>query len=144
MIEVTERAEERWTNMVNRGAASPLSFGESSYYFGTNIPGKPKRYLLNSGGRPKLFSVIADVIANDYDSFTFSGDRPDGRHRLTHRSSWSTVAGHTVAIGVTGEPTMPGMPQRRRGQQEAAAAVLAQPRRQLVQIPHLARAGRPA
>ncbi len=72
IIEVTERAEERWTNMVNRGASSPLSFGESSYYFGTNIPGKPKRYLLNSGGRPKLFSVIADVVANDYDSFTFS------------------------------------------------------------------------
>ena len=72
VIEVTERAEERWTNMVNRGASSPLAFGESSYYFGANIPGKPKRYLLNSAGRPKLFSVIADVIANDYDSFTFS------------------------------------------------------------------------
>ena len=72
VIEVTARAEERWTNMVNRGAASPLSFGEKSYYFGTNIPGKPKRYLLNSAGRPKLFSVIADVVANDYDSFTFS------------------------------------------------------------------------
>ncbi len=72
IVEVSERAEERWTNMVNRGASSPLSFGESSYYFGTNIPGKPKRYLLNSGGRPKLFSVIADVVANDYDSFTFS------------------------------------------------------------------------
>jgi hypothetical protein len=49
-----------------------LSFGESSYYFGTNIPGKPKRYLLNSGGRPKLFSIIAETIANDYDSFTFT------------------------------------------------------------------------
>jgi cation diffusion facilitator CzcD-associated flavoprotein CzcO len=72
VIEVTERAEERWTNMVNRGASSPLAFGESSYYFGTNIPGKPKRYLLNSAGRPKLFAVIADVIAHDYDSFTFS------------------------------------------------------------------------
>jgi cation diffusion facilitator CzcD-associated flavoprotein CzcO len=72
VIEVTQRAEERWTNMVNRGASSPLSFGESSYYFGTNIPGKPKRYLLNSAGRPKLFSVIADVVANDYDSFTFA------------------------------------------------------------------------
>ena len=35
-------------------------------------PGKPKRYLLNSAGRPKFFSVVADVIANDYDSFTLS------------------------------------------------------------------------
>jgi len=73
VIEVTARSEERWTNMVDRGAASPLSFGEKSYYFGTNIPGKPKRYLLNSAGRPKLFAVIADVVANDYDAFTFSG-----------------------------------------------------------------------
>jgi cation diffusion facilitator CzcD-associated flavoprotein CzcO len=73
VIEVTERAEERWTKMIDRGAASPLSFGEKSYYFGTNIPGKPKRYLLNSAGRPKLFSVIADEVANDYGSFTFSG-----------------------------------------------------------------------
>ncbi len=72
IIEVTERAEVRWTDMVNRGAASPLSFGESSYFFGTNIPGKPVRYLINSAGRPKLFSVIADVVANDYDAFTLS------------------------------------------------------------------------
>jgi len=72
VIEVTERAEERWTNMVNRGAASPFSFGEKSYFFGTNIPGKPVRYLLNSGGRPKLFSVIADVVANGYDTFELS------------------------------------------------------------------------
>jgi len=72
VVEVSERAEERWTAMVDRGAASPLSFGERSYYFGTNIPGKPKRYLLNSAGRPKLFSVIADVVAHDYDSFSFS------------------------------------------------------------------------
>ena len=56
VVEVTERAEDRWTRMIDRGAASPLSFGENSYYFGTNIPGKPKRYLLNSGGRPKFFS----------------------------------------------------------------------------------------
>jgi cation diffusion facilitator CzcD-associated flavoprotein CzcO len=71
VIEVTERAEERWTNMINRGAKHS-SFGESSYYFGTNIPGKPVRYLLNSGGRPKMFSIIADVVANDYDSFILS------------------------------------------------------------------------
>jgi cation diffusion facilitator CzcD-associated flavoprotein CzcO len=72
VVEVSERAEDRWTRMVDRGACSPLSFGESSYYFGSNIPGKPRKYLLNSAGRPKLFSVIADVVANDYDSFTMT------------------------------------------------------------------------
>ncbi len=71
VVEVTPRAEERWTAMVNRGAAAS-PFGEKSYFFGTNIPGKPVRYLLNSGGRPKLFSVIAETVANDYDAFTLS------------------------------------------------------------------------
>ncbi len=71
VVEVTARSEERWTNMVNRGVANQ-SFGEKSYYFGTNIPGKPKVFLLNSAGRPKLFSIIADVMANDYDAFTFT------------------------------------------------------------------------
>lgn len=70
VVEVSARAEDRWTRMIDRGVASS-SFGESSYYFGTNIPGKPVRYLLNSGGRPKLWSVIADVVANGYDAFTF-------------------------------------------------------------------------
>jgi hypothetical protein len=71
VVEVTERSEERWTNMVNRGAGAQ-SFGESSYYFGTNIPGKPVSFLLNSGGRPKLFSVIAETVAGDFDAFTFA------------------------------------------------------------------------
>ncbi len=68
--------------MVDRGA-SLGPFGESSYYFGTNIPGKPRRYLLNSGGRPKLFKEIARVIETDYQAFRLSrpshgGDRRQG------------------------------------------------------------------
>ncbi|HEX4492248.1 MAG TPA: NAD(P)/FAD-dependent oxidoreductase [Acidimicrobiia bacterium] len=70
-IEVDAAAEDKWTSMVDRGAVKS-SFGECSYYFGTNIPGKPRKYLLNSGGRPKLFSVIADVVANDYGQFLMS------------------------------------------------------------------------
>jgi cation diffusion facilitator CzcD-associated flavoprotein CzcO len=70
-IEVDAAAEDSWTNMIDTGAASS-PFGESSYFFGTNIPGKPHRYLLNSRGRPKLFSVIADVVENDYKAFRLS------------------------------------------------------------------------
>jgi cation diffusion facilitator CzcD-associated flavoprotein CzcO len=70
-IEVKPEAEERWTAMVDHGARmSP--FGESSYFFGSNIPGKPRKYLLNSGGRPKLFAVIAAVREHDYAEFTLS------------------------------------------------------------------------
>ncbi|MGO8872508.1 MAG: flavin-containing monooxygenase [Acidimicrobiales bacterium] len=79
-IEVGPEAEGEWTAMVDRGAGqSP--FGEASYFFGTNIPGKPKKYLLNSGGRPKLFKEIAKVVANDYEAFRLSrsSDGGDGR-----------------------------------------------------------------
>ncbi|MFI5040571.1 MAG: flavin-containing monooxygenase [Acidimicrobiales bacterium] len=80
-IEVDPAAEDEWTAMVDRGAAkSP--FGESSYFFGTNIPGKPRKYLLNSGGRPKLFKEMAKVIDNGYKAFRLSrsSDGRDGRH----------------------------------------------------------------
>jgi cation diffusion facilitator CzcD-associated flavoprotein CzcO len=70
-IEVDPAAERRWTAMIDRGAAKS-TFGEISYYFGTNIPGKPKKYLLNSGGRPKLFAMIDEVVTSDYKSFRLS------------------------------------------------------------------------
>ncbi len=80
IIEVGPEAEEEWTAMVDRGAEhSP--FGEASYFFGTNIPGKPRKYLLNSGGRPKLFKEIAKVVASGYEPFRLSrsSDGGDGR-----------------------------------------------------------------
>jgi cation diffusion facilitator CzcD-associated flavoprotein CzcO len=81
-VEVDPAAEEEWTAMVDRGATRSPSFGERSYYFGTNIPGKPRKYLLNSAGRPRLFKEIAKVIESDYKGFRLSrsSDRRDGRH----------------------------------------------------------------
>jgi cation diffusion facilitator CzcD-associated flavoprotein CzcO len=72
VIEVGAAAEEKWTAMVDRWATKAPAFGESSYYFGTNIPGKPRKYLLNSAGRPKLLAEIAKVVETDYAAFTFS------------------------------------------------------------------------
>jgi cation diffusion facilitator CzcD-associated flavoprotein CzcO len=71
IIEVSAESEERWTRMVDKGAAK-TTFGTIGQYVGTNIPGKPKRYLLNTGGRPKLFEIIAATVANDYTAFELS------------------------------------------------------------------------
>ncbi len=76
-IEVDAAAEDDWTAMVDRGAANG-PFGESSYFFGSNIPGKPRKYLLNSGGRPKLFKEIAKVIRSDYKPFRLSRSSDGG------------------------------------------------------------------
>ena len=75
-IEVDPAAEEKWTNMVDRWATKAPSFGESSYYFGTNIPGKPRKYLLNSAGRPKLLAEIDKVRRTDYEAFRLSRRGP--------------------------------------------------------------------
>jgi cation diffusion facilitator CzcD-associated flavoprotein CzcO len=72
VVEVDPAAEERWTEMIDKAAKAPPSFGEKSYYFGANIPGKPRRYLLNAGGRLKLFKEIARVRESDYKAFTLS------------------------------------------------------------------------
>jgi cation diffusion facilitator CzcD-associated flavoprotein CzcO len=71
VIEVTAEAEERWTSMIER-AASATSFGTIGQYVGGNIPGKPRRYLLNAGGRPKLFKEMARVRDTDYEAFRLS------------------------------------------------------------------------
>jgi hypothetical protein len=68
VIEVTQEAEDRWTAMIDK-AASLTPFGTIGQYVGGNIPGKPKRYLLNAGGRPKLFKEIARVKDTDYEAF---------------------------------------------------------------------------
>ncbi len=76
-IEVDPAAEAEWTEMIDTGAAlSP--FGERSYFFGANVPGKPRKYLLNSGGRPKLFAAIADVVGSDYKAFRLTRSSVSG------------------------------------------------------------------
>ena len=74
VVEVSAGSEERWTRMVDKGAAK-TTFGTIGQYVGSNIPGKPKRYLLNAGGRPKLFEIIADTVATDYAAFEMSKAR---------------------------------------------------------------------
>jgi cation diffusion facilitator CzcD-associated flavoprotein CzcO len=72
IVEVDPAAEDGWTAMVDKWATKPPSFGPSSYYFGANVPGKPRRYLINSGGRPKLHTEIAKIRATDYTAFRFT------------------------------------------------------------------------
>jgi len=71
VIEVSEESEARWTRMVDKGAAV-TTFGTVGQYVGSNIPGKPRRYLLNTGGRLKLFEVRAQVVADDYAAYEMS------------------------------------------------------------------------
>ena len=68
VAEVPEKTEKVWNDMVE-AYASKQPFGQSSYFFGSNIPGKPRRFLLNPGGRPLMKSMMADVINSEYEGF---------------------------------------------------------------------------
>jgi cation diffusion facilitator CzcD-associated flavoprotein CzcO len=69
VIEAPKALEDEWTAMVNEAAITMSPFNEQSYFFGTNIPGKAKAFLLNSLGRPKLLQMMEIAVKSDYDGF---------------------------------------------------------------------------
>ena len=83
-IEVDAEAEERWTRHGRPGRGGRRRSATSSYYFGTNIPGKPRTLPAERGRPAKLFKEIAD----------------GSRRRL--RGVPTVARRQTVAIGVSG------------------------------------------
>ncbi|MFQ6396227.1 flavin-containing monooxygenase [Nocardia sp. KC 131] len=69
VIEVDPAAEKDWTDTVN---GSGSLFLESSYFFGSNIPGKAVKQLLNPTGRPNLQRLIAEQAEQKYSAFILS------------------------------------------------------------------------
>jgi cation diffusion facilitator CzcD-associated flavoprotein CzcO len=82
VIEVSAESEARWTRMVDKGAAV-TTFGTVGQYVGSNIPGKPRRYLLNTGGRLKLFEVRDQLVADDYGAFEMTKASTPGAVGIT-------------------------------------------------------------
>jgi cation diffusion facilitator CzcD-associated flavoprotein CzcO len=67
-VEVPEALEEEWTVMVDtESEKSPV--GKQSYFYGLNIPGKPRRFLINPAGRPNMLKRMAHVVGRDYEGF---------------------------------------------------------------------------
>jgi cation diffusion facilitator CzcD-associated flavoprotein CzcO len=67
-VEVPEALEQEWTVMVDT-EAEKSGFGKQSYFYGLNIPGKPRRYLINPAGRPTLLRLMSEVVETDYKGF---------------------------------------------------------------------------
>ncbi|SFB01421.1 Predicted flavoprotein CzcO associated with the cation diffusion facilitator CzcD [Collimonas sp. OK607] len=78
VVEPSRAAEDEWSNMVSAMAAySPFS-PEHSYYFGSNIPGKPRTFLINPAGRGVLFDVMTKSRSSQFSTFTMSQSGHDG------------------------------------------------------------------
>lgn len=67
-VEVPLADEEQWAETM-ANALRYTSFVEHGQYYGTNVPGKPRRFLLNPAGRPALLRLIAKTVESDYAGF---------------------------------------------------------------------------
>jgi cation diffusion facilitator CzcD-associated flavoprotein CzcO len=72
VIEPLPTAEGRWTRAMDEKAAWSPFAPAVSYFFGSNIPGKPKKYLLNALGRLKTLEIMHSERDGGYKSFEFS------------------------------------------------------------------------
>jgi cation diffusion facilitator CzcD-associated flavoprotein CzcO len=67
-IEVPKEDEQAWMAMI--AELLPYSpFEKRGQYYGANTLGKPKAYLLNPGGRPKLDEFMAKAVDRGYQGF---------------------------------------------------------------------------
>lgn len=76
-FEPTAEQEDAWMTMIETLAPLSMFSAEHSHYYGANVAGKPRKFLLNPGGRAKLHEMLAEVASTpDYSgALATAGDR---------------------------------------------------------------------
>lgn len=64
-FEPTVDQEEAWMTMVATLAPLSIFSAEHSHYYGANVVGKPRKFLLNPGGRGKLHEMLGEMTATE-------------------------------------------------------------------------------
>ncbi|KAK3047698.1 hypothetical protein LTR09_010956 [Extremus antarcticus] len=70
-IQPTEEAEEEWRAHVEEVGKMGLFAETESWYFGDNIPGKPKEALNYMGGMQAYKQRLRESEENDYKGFEY-------------------------------------------------------------------------
>ncbi len=68
-IEPDPEAEAKWVQHCNELADATIYTKGDSWYLGSNIPGKPRRFLLYVAGYPGYKAVTEEVAAKGYEGF---------------------------------------------------------------------------
>jgi cation diffusion facilitator CzcD-associated flavoprotein CzcO len=71
-IEVNEAAQRDWTKHVDDVANMTLYAKTNSWYFGSNIPGKPRQFGVYVGGHGAYRQRCDDVAKADYEGFSLA------------------------------------------------------------------------
>ncbi|MDH6291980.1 flavin-containing monooxygenase [Rhodococcus opacus] len=70
-IESTEDAETKWAMHVAEVGNATLFPDADSWYMGANVPGKPRVFMAYVGGANVYRQKCDEVVANDYEGFSF-------------------------------------------------------------------------
>ncbi|WP_119168243.1 flavin-containing monooxygenase [Algihabitans albus] len=70
VIEPTRETEDRWVAHHDETAAATLISKTTSWYLGSNVPGKPRRVLSYTGGVGAYRKICDEVAAKGYEGFT--------------------------------------------------------------------------
>jgi cation diffusion facilitator CzcD-associated flavoprotein CzcO len=73
-VEPDEDAQEAWVDHVREVAEVTLFPKANSWYLGANIPGKTRVFMPYVGGFAPYRRRCEEIVANDYEGFTFRGD----------------------------------------------------------------------
>lgn len=66
-FEPTAEQQESWMTMIETLAPKSIFSAEHSHYYGANVEGKVRKFLLNPGGRAKLHEILDEMTATgDY------------------------------------------------------------------------------
>jgi cyclohexanone monooxygenase len=76
VIEAREDAQEAWVSHTRDVANATLYPKANSWYFGSNVPGKPRIFAVYMGGFNNYSEKCNTVAANGYEGFEFATARP--------------------------------------------------------------------
>jgi len=73
-IEPRPEAADQWAEQVNAAAyATLLPLATHSWYFGANVPGKPRVFMPYAGGMARYREICTEIAARGYEGFALSG-----------------------------------------------------------------------
>ncbi|MCD2187251.1 NAD(P)/FAD-dependent oxidoreductase [Actinomycetospora sp. SF1] len=75
VVESTPEAETEWTEHVRVAGEATLYPQANSWYMGSNVPGKPRRFMAYIGGVGAYRQHCDDLAARGYPGFVFSSPR---------------------------------------------------------------------
>ncbi|MBR7833127.1 NAD(P)/FAD-dependent oxidoreductase [Actinospica durhamensis] len=76
VFEPTEAQQDAWMTMIETLAPQSIFSAEHSHYYGANVQGKVRKFLLNPGGRGKLHEILGEMTSTEDYTGAFTQSAP--------------------------------------------------------------------